>query len=129
MHFQTTSYFPSVTGSAIQGMIYLLQPHDLSYTIQHTDPLTDRNGWGASAIDALSTAIIMQNATIVNEILAHVPEINFGVSYNDEAVSLFETTIRYLGGMLSAYDLLQGPDAPFSNLNIDVSLPKQLSID
>lgn len=53
----------------------------------------------------------MQNGTIVDEILAHVPEINFSVSYDDEAVSLFETTIRYLGGMLSAYDLLKGPSS------------------
>lgn len=53
----------------------------------------------------------MENSTIVNEVLAHVPEINFSVSYDDEQVSLFETTIRYLGGMLAAYDLLKGPFA------------------
>lgn len=60
----------------------------------------------------------MQNGTIVDQILAHVPEINFSVSYEDEAVSLFETTIRYLGGMLSAYDLLNGP---FTGLASNVS--------
>ena len=62
----------------------------------------------------------MRNATIVDQILKHIPEINFGVSYDGETVSLFETTIRYLGGMLSAYDLLQGSDAPFADLAIDV---------
>jgi len=129
MPSQTTSYFPSATDLTTRGMASLPRLYYTSYNLQHTDFFINRNGWGASAIDALSTAIIMQNATIVNEILAHVPEINFGVSYNDEAVSLFETTIRYLGGMLSAYDLLQGPDAPFSHLNIDVSLPRQLRLD
>ncbi|THC95625.1 hypothetical protein EYZ11_004887 [Aspergillus tanneri] len=66
-----------------------------------------RNGWGASAVDALSTAIIMRNATIVNQILDHIAKIDY--SKTDDMVSLFETTIRYLGGMLSGYDLLKGP--------------------
>lgn len=68
-----------------------------------------RNGWGASAVDALSTALVMQNATIVNQILEYIPSIDFSKSHNDDPVSLFETTIRYLGGMISAYDLLTGP--------------------
>ncbi|KAE8144172.1 putative mannosyl-oligosaccharide alpha-1,2-mannosidase 1B [Aspergillus avenaceus] len=68
-----------------------------------------RNGWGASAVDALSTAVIMRNATIVNQILDHVALIDY--STTEDKVSLFETTIRYLGGMLSGYDLLKGPAA------------------
>jgi len=68
-----------------------------------------RNGWGASAVDAFSTALVMEDADIVNTILEFVPTINWSVSYQDEQVSLFETTIRYLGGILSAYDLLSGP--------------------
>lgn len=68
-----------------------------------------RNGWGASAVDALSTACIMGLPDIVNQIVDYVPSINWGVSYEDEVVSLFETTIRYLGGLLSGYDLLTGP--------------------
>lgn len=59
----------------------------------------DRNGWGASAVDAFSTALVMQNWDVVNEILAFVQTINFDNAIGD--VSLFETTIRYLGGMLS----------------------------
>jgi mannosyl-oligosaccharide alpha-1,2-mannosidase len=66
-----------------------------------------RNGWGASAVDALSTALIMGEKKTVNEILDHIPTINWAVT--DDTVSLFETTIRYLGGMLSGYDLLCGP--------------------
>jgi mannosyl-oligosaccharide alpha-1,2-mannosidase len=68
-----------------------------------------RNGWGASAADALSTAIIMGEKEIVHQILDYVPTINWAVSADDELVSLFETTIRYLGGLLSGYDLLTGP--------------------
>ncbi|KAL4934827.1 mannosyl-oligosaccharide alpha-1,2-mannosidase 1B [Aspergillus oleicola] len=68
-----------------------------------------RNGWGASAVDALSTAIIMRNATIVNQIIDHIAEVDY--SKTNSIVSLFETTIRYLAGMLSGYDLLKGPAA------------------
>jgi mannosyl-oligosaccharide alpha-1,2-mannosidase len=66
-----------------------------------------RNGWGASAVDALSTALIMGQGEIVDQILGHIPTIDFSVT--NDSVSLFETTIRYLGGMLSGYDLLTGP--------------------
>ncbi|KAH8719208.1 glycoside hydrolase [Phaeosphaeriaceae sp. PMI808] len=66
-----------------------------------------RNKWGASAIDALSTALIMGEKDIANQIIEHVPTINW--SETPIEVSLFETTIRYLGGMISAYDLLTGP--------------------
>ncbi len=44
---------------------------------------------------------------IIQQILAHIPTINW--STTNTSVSLFETTIRYLGGMLSGYDLLTGP--------------------
>ncbi|KAF2724990.1 glycoside hydrolase family 47 protein [Polychaeton citri CBS 116435] len=73
-----------------------------------------RNGWGASAFDAIDTAIIMDKPDIVNIILDYIPTVDFSVSKDDELVSLFETTIRYLGGMLSAYDLLRGPYSDFS---------------
>ncbi|CAD6506348.1 BgTH12-07274 [Blumeria graminis f. sp. triticale] len=66
-----------------------------------------RNGWAASAVDALSTAILMQESEVVDQILSLVPTIDF--DHTDTDVSLFETTIRYLGGLLSGYDLLSGP--------------------
>lgn len=74
-----------------------------------TDQDHDRNGWGASAVDALSTAIVMGNADAVNTILDHIAKIDY--SKTSSEVSLFETTIRYLAGMLSGYDLLKGPAA------------------
>jgi mannosyl-oligosaccharide alpha-1,2-mannosidase len=57
-----------------------------------------RNGWGGSAVDAFSTALIMGEKDIINSILNFIPMIDF--SYTTRDVSLFETTIRYMGGML-----------------------------
>jgi mannosyl-oligosaccharide alpha-1,2-mannosidase len=68
-----------------------------------------RNGWGATAVDALSTAILMGHQDIVEDIIGYIPYINW--SRTTDSVSLFETTIRYLGGLLSAHDLLTGPYA------------------
>ncbi|KAF2757880.1 mannosyl-oligosaccharide 1,2-alpha-mannosidase precursor [Pseudovirgaria hyperparasitica] len=73
-----------------------------------------RNGWGASAVDALSTALLMGNQDVVDTVLEHITTIDY--TKTDTEVSLFETTIRYLGGMLSAYDLLKGP---LSNMATD----------
>ena len=50
-------------------------------------------------MDAFSTAIVMQIPEIVDTILNYIPTIDFDVT--TDQVSLFETTIRYLGGMLS----------------------------
>ena len=49
----------------------------------------------------------MEIPEIVDEILDFIPTINFRKT--KDPVDLFETTIRYLGGMLSAYELLTGP--------------------
>lgn len=49
----------------------------------------------------------MGNKDAVNTILDHISKIDY--SKTSEEVSLFETTIRYLAGMLSGYDLLTGP--------------------
>lgn len=66
-----------------------------------------RNNWGASAVDALSTALVMELQPIVTDILDYIPSIDYTTTATE--VSLFETTIRYLAGMLSGYDLLNGP--------------------
>ncbi|EDU39520.1 mannosyl-oligosaccharide 12-alpha-mannosidase precursor [Pyrenophora tritici-repentis] len=87
-----------------------------------------RNGWGASAVDALSTALIMGEKTTVNQILEHIPTINWAVT--NDSVSLFETTIRYLGGMLSGYDLLKGPLAHLADddANVDALLTQSINL-
>lgn len=85
------------------------------------DRMNYRNGWGASAVDALSTAIVMGKQDVVNTILNHISKIDY--SKTSSEVSLFETTIRYLAGMLSGYDLLNGPA---SNMAQDPSLVNDL---
>ena len=49
----------------------------------------------------------MQIPDIVDQILTYIPTIDY--TNTSTEVSLFETTIRYLGGMLAGYDLLTGP--------------------
>ncbi|KAH6895941.1 glycoside hydrolase, family 47 [Thelonectria olida] len=84
-------------------------PHDSLRPISNT-PVDDRNGWGVTAIDALTTAIIMEEATTVRQILEFVPTIDFSTTKRkDSKISVFESTIRYLGGLVSSYDLLKGP--------------------
>jgi len=80
-------------------------PHDslLPVTNKYQD---DRNGWGASAVDAFSTALVMEKWDVIDQILEYIPTINFDNTTTE--VSLFETTIRYLGGLVSAYDLITG---------------------
>ncbi len=75
-----------------------------------------RNNWGASAVDALSTALVMESQPIVTDIVDYIATIDYTTTATE--VSLFETTIRYLAGMLSGYDLLKGP---LSNLTTNAS--------
>ncbi|KAJ7285729.1 glycoside hydrolase family 47 protein [Mycena rebaudengoi] len=69
-----------------------------------------RNGWGASIVDALTTMKIMRlDNFAVQELFAEAvnfsSSIDFSESKTSDTVSVFETTIRYLGGLLSAYEL------------------------
>lgn len=61
-------------------------------------------GWGATLVDALDTLWIMGLKSEFYEAVEAVAAIDFGVSQST-SISVFETTIRYLGGLLSAYDL------------------------
>ncbi|KAK3209360.1 hypothetical protein GRF29_69g1526383 [Pseudopithomyces chartarum] len=63
-------------------------------------------GWGATLVDALDTLWIMGLKDEFYEAVEAVAAIDFGVS-ESTTISVFETTIRYLGGLLSAYDLSQ----------------------
>ncbi|KAI0553087.1 glycoside hydrolase family 47 protein [Xylaria curta] len=98
--------------------------------------VNDRNGWGASAVDAISTALVMENDAVIKQIVDHIKTVNFNRTVTGgEGVSLFETTIRYLGGMVSAYDFLTGPfkgkvDDASTKAILDqaVNLANQLSI-
>jgi mannosyl-oligosaccharide alpha-1,2-mannosidase len=64
---------------------------------------TTFGGWGATLVDSLDTLWIMDMKDEFNEAVAAVTEIDFAPG--DEELNMFETTIRYLGGLLAAYDL------------------------
>lgn len=61
-------------------------------------------GWGATLVDSLDTLWIMGLKDEFYEAVEAVARIDFGES-SMSSISVFETTIRYLGGMVSAYDL------------------------
>ncbi|KAF2001707.1 glycoside hydrolase family 47 protein [Amniculicola lignicola CBS 123094] len=102
-------------------------PHDELHPVSNTFS-DSRNGWGASAVDALSTALVMRQKDVVNQILEYIPTIDYTTTATE--VSLFETTIRYLGGMISGYDLLSGPlaDLAENKSNIAALLTQSINL-
>ncbi|KAF2011752.1 glycoside hydrolase family 47 protein [Aaosphaeria arxii CBS 175.79] len=61
-------------------------------------------GWGATLVDALDTLWIMGMKAEFEEAVKAVDQIDFTTAQRND-IPLFETTIRYLGGLLAAYDL------------------------
>ncbi|KZF21936.1 glycoside hydrolase family 47 protein [Xylona heveae TC161] len=64
-------------------------------------------GWGATLVDALDTLWIMGLHDDFKEAVEALKEIDFTTTFRSD-IPLFETTIRYLGGLLAAYDLSEG---------------------
>ncbi|KAH9026209.1 glycoside hydrolase family 47 protein [Lactarius pseudohatsudake] len=86
------------------------------------EPVDSRNGWGATIVDAMTTmastlprppipftfqSCVLTRAlqTQFDEALDFVREIDFSRSNTPDTVSVFESTVRYVGGLLSAYEL------------------------
>ncbi|KAI9438671.1 glycoside hydrolase family 47 protein [Lactarius indigo] len=119
-------------------------------------PLDPRNGWGATIVDAMTTMASTLPLPYVltralqpqfNEALDFVKnKIDFSKSNTTDTVSVFESTIRYIGGLLSAYELngredqflidkakqladklsaawVQGNDIPYGFVDFNTSLP------
>lgn len=76
------------------------------------------SGWGATLVDCLDTLLIMNMTQEYNYARTHVKAIDWSYTLNDEErrsfgsrstsrpkISPFETVIRYVGGLISAYDL------------------------
>ncbi|CZT18067.1 related to class I alpha-mannosidase [Ramularia collo-cygni] len=61
-------------------------------------------GWAATLVDSLDTLWVMDMKKEFAEAVDSVVQIDFSTT-SQETVNVFETTIRYLGGFLSAYDL------------------------
>ncbi|KAJ5168052.1 uncharacterized protein N7482_003646 [Penicillium canariense] len=62
------------------------------------------NGWGATLVDSLDTLWIMDMKDEFSEAVDAVRKINFTTSPRED-IPIFETVIRYLGGLLGAYDI------------------------
>jgi mannosyl-oligosaccharide alpha-1,2-mannosidase len=61
-------------------------------------------GWAAALVDSLDSLWIMDMKTEFEEAVESVKDIDFTTIDEDE-LNIFETTIRYLGGLLAAFDL------------------------
>lgn len=61
-------------------------------------------------VDSLSTLLVMGLEGEVNGLIQLIRKIDFMI---DEDVSVFESIIRYLGGLLSAYDLTERKNPVF----------------
>ena len=69
--------------------------------------ITTFGGWGATLVDSLDTLWMMGLKEEYEEAVKAVEEIDFSTN-TLELLNVFETTIRYLGGLLGAYDLSGG---------------------
>lgn len=78
-------------------------PHDELKPISQNfaDPFM---GWGATLVDALDTLWIMGLTSDFDAAVLEVEKIDFHSSLRKD-LPLFETVIRYLGGLLAAYDV------------------------
>jgi mannosyl-oligosaccharide alpha-1,2-mannosidase len=70
----------------------------------HRDPYV---GWAATLVDGLDSLYIMGLQDEFDSALEALNSIKFSRP-NAERVPVFETTIRYLGGLLGAYDVSGG---------------------
>ena len=66
--------------------------------------VTTFGGWAATLVDSLDSLWLMGMLDDFEEAVREVKNINFNTTETD-TLNLFETTIRYLGGLLGAYDL------------------------
>ncbi|CAL9058583.1 mannosyl-oligosaccharide 1,2-alpha-mannosidase MNS3-like [Musa acuminata AAA Group] len=90
-------------------------------------PLSQRGtdglgGLGATIVDSLDTAIIMGADEIVYEAVPWIEKQLVERIEKKGQVNLFETTIRVLGGLLSAYHLSRGDKGTISDSGIPMTL-------
>lgn len=81
-------------------------------------------GLGATIVDSLDTAIIMGADDVVSEASKWIEENLMKRISEKGQVNLFETTIRVLGGLLSAYHLSGGDHAGSGDSRIPASYKK-----
>jgi mannosyl-oligosaccharide alpha-1,2-mannosidase len=64
-------------------------------------------GWSVSLVDALDTLWLMGMTAEFEEAVTAVADIDFTTA-TQLPINVFETTIRYLGGLIGAYDVSRG---------------------
>lgn len=88
---------------------------DYAFPQDELRPITGKgmnqyNGWGVTAFDSLDTLYLLGLKDEYNRALKLVEQANFRVVTSVKGtIPYFETVIRYLGGMLSAYALSKDP--------------------
>jgi mannosyl-oligosaccharide alpha-1,2-mannosidase len=87
---------------------------DMAWTHDELAPSTGGwkdhfNGWGCTLVDSLDSLLILGLTNEFNEALATVSQIDFSVTHVT-AINVFETTVRYLGGLLGAHELAKDSD-------------------
>ncbi|KAJ2250478.1 hypothetical protein GGI13_004012 [Coemansia sp. RSA 455] len=98
-------------------------------------PKTTRNGWGATLVDALDTLWIMGMKDEFWKARDFVAKLDFRKD-GGQLTKVFETNIRYIGGLLSAYELsddkvflekaVELTDAIMPAFNTPLGLPWQM---
>src|ERR1700760_2400458 len=78
-------------------------------------------GWGATLVDSLDTLYIMDLHDEFETAVAAAVDIDFGPETSSlDKINIFETTIRYLGGFLAAYDLTTCQDSRLLDKAVEV---------
>lgn len=73
-------------------------------------------GWAATLVDALDTLWIMDMRDEFDDAVKAVADIDFTTTPHRNDIPVFETIIRYLGGLLAAYDVSGGHKGPYKIL-------------
>ncbi|PNH43079.1 hypothetical protein VD0004_g4337 [Verticillium dahliae] len=89
-----------------------------AWTHDELSPVSERFrdpfcGWAATLVDALDTLWIMGLKDEFKEAAEAVADIDFTYSDNRRDIPVFETIIRYLGGLLAAYDVSGGHEGDY----------------
>ncbi|KAH8880338.1 seven-hairpin glycosidase [Thozetella sp. PMI_491] len=89
--------------------------HDevMPVSLKSRDPFC---GWAATLVDALDTLWIMGLQDEFDDAVQAVKSIDFTTTPYRSDIPVFETTIRYLGGLLAAYDVSGGRKGKYSVL-------------
>ncbi|KAK4224561.1 family 47 putative glycoside hydrolase [Podospora fimiseda] len=73
-------------------------------------------GWAATLVDSLDTLWIMGLKDEFDDAVKAVKEIDFTTTPHRSDIPVFETIIRYLGGLVAAYDVSGGHDGKYKVL-------------